>query len=227
MTARAALTREQSRAVDQLAAEKYHIPGVILMENAGRGSAELLTAQAPKQVLIACGPGNNGGDGYVIARHLDLAQVSVKIALFCARERIKGDALINFKIAEAAGIEIIDCSNEPLSAEFETALAEADWVVDALLGTGVTSAPREPIAAAIRAINASPARVLAIDIPSGLDCDTGQPNEPTTQANLTATFVTPKPGYEQETARPYVGEVHVIDIGTPRKLLKEVLRLGN
>ncbi|PQO40923.1 NAD(P)H-hydrate epimerase [Blastopirellula marina] len=223
MSTRPPLSREQSRAVDQLAAEKYHIPGVILMENAGRGCAELLNAQAPKQVLIACGPGNNGGDGYVIARHLDLAGVGVKIALFCPRERIQGDALINFRIVEASGLEIIDCSAEPLSANFTAALGEADWVVDALLGTGVTSAPREPIASAIRAINASPAGTLAIDIPSGLDCDTGQPHNPTIEANLTATFVTPKPGYEQETAKPFVGELHVIDIGTPRKLLAEVL----
>ncbi|RCS42184.1 NAD(P)H-hydrate epimerase [Bremerella cremea] len=223
MTFRPPLSREQSRAVDQLAADKYHIPGVILMENAGRGCAELLIAQAPKQVLIACGPGNNGGDGYVIARHLDLAGIAVKIALFCPRERIKGDALINFRIVEAAGIEILDCSDEPLSADFAAALSEADWVVDALLGTGVTSAPREPIASAIGAINASSSGVLAIDIPSGLDCDTGQPHDPTIEAHLTATFVTPKPGYEQETAKPFVGEVHVLDIGTPRKLLAEVL----
>lgn len=223
MTSRPPLSREQSRAVDQLAADKYHIPGVILMENAGRGCAELLIAQAPKQVLIACGPGNNGGDGYVIARHLNLAGVAVKIALFCPRERIQGDALINFRILEATDIEIIDCSNEPLSAPFREAVANADWVVDALLGTGVTSAPRQPIASAIREINTSTARTLAIDIPSGLDCDTGQPNDPTIEANLTATFVTPKPGYEKDSARPYIGELHIIDIGTPRKLLEEVL----
>lgn len=222
MPARPPLSREQSRAVDQLAADKYHIPGVILMENAGRGCAQLLAAQGPKQVLICCGPGNNGGDGYVIARHLDLAGIAVKVALFCPRDRIQGDALVNFQILEPAGIERLDCAEAPLSGAFQEALSEADWVIDAMLGTGVTSPPREPIASAIQSINAAKAGVLAIDIPSGLDCDTGKPNEPTIQADLTATFVTPKPGYTQEEAQPYVGEVHVIDIGTPRKLLDEV-----
>ena len=222
MSPRPSLSREQSRAVDQLAADKYHIPGVILMENAGRGCAQLLAGQGPKQVLICCGPGNNGGDGYVIARHLDLAGIAVKVALFCPQDRIQGDALINFRILEPAGIELLDCSEEPLSDGFQVALDEADWVVDAMLGTGVTSPPREPIASAVRAINAAEAGILAIDIPSGLDCDTGEPNEPTIQADLTATFVTPKPGYGKEAAQAYVGELHVIDIGTPRKLLDEV-----
>ncbi|GAA4422989.1 NAD(P)H-hydrate epimerase [Bremerella cremea] len=223
MTSRTPLTREQSRAVDVLAAEKYHIPGVILMENAGRGCAELLRSKSPGNVLICCGPGNNGGDGYVIARQLDLHQVPVKVALFCSRERVQGDAAINFKILTASDIEILDVSDEPLCESFRAALAEADWVVDAMLGTGVTSPPREPIASAIRAINASPAKVLAIDIPSGLDCDTGEPHDPTIEADLTATFVTPKIGYETAAAQKCLGELHVIDIGTPQKMLREVL----
>ncbi|MFN3153425.1 NAD(P)H-hydrate epimerase [Bremerella sp.] len=222
MSDRPLLTREQSRAVDVLAAEKYHIPGVILMENAGRGSAELLLARQPKQVLICCGPGNNGGDGYVIARHLDLAGVPVKVALLCPRDRIQGDALINFTIIEAAGIEILDFADEPLCPSFEEQLDQADWVIDAMLGTGVTSPPREPIASAIHQINASAAQVMAIDIPSGLDCDEGEPNEPTIVADFTATFVTSKPGYAKPSAEPYLGEVHIVDIGTPRALLREV-----
>lgn len=224
MSDRPMLTRQQSRAVDVLAAEKYHIPGVILMENAGRGSAELLLSRSPASVLICCGPGNNGGDGYVIARHLDLLGVPVKVALFCPRDRIHGDALINFTIIEAAGIEILDFADEPLCQWFSPRLQETDWVIDALLGTGVTSPPREPIASAIRQINASDTQVLAIDIPSGLDCDTGQPNDPTIEADFTATFVTSKPGYAKPSAQPYVGEIHIVDIGTPQALLHEVLR---
>jgi len=222
MMKRPVLSREQSRSVDTLAAEKYHIPGVILMENAGRGSAQLLHARQPKRVLICCGPGNNGGDGYVIARHLDLLGVPVKLALFCDRERIEGDALINFKILEAAGIEILDCGNEPLCQSLAAELEQADWVIDAMLGTGVSSPPREPIASAIRQINAAEAQVMAVDIPSGLDCDTGEPNDPTIQAEFTATFVTSKPGYEKPSARPFVGKVHVVDIGTPMAMLREV-----
>lgn len=224
MIPRPPLTREQSRAVDVIAADKYHIPGVILMENAGRGCAELIAAKRPSHVLICCGPGNNGGDGYVIARHLDLSGIQVTVALFCTRKRIQGDALVNFKIIEASDIEILDCADEPLCRSFSEALSQVDWVVDAMLGTGVTSAPREPIASAIRAINASPANVFAIDIPSGLDCDTGVPNDPTIIANVTATFVTTKQGYLQDTAKQVLGEVHIVDIGTPQTLLREVLR---
>lgn len=222
MNDRPILTRQQSRAVDALAATKYHIPGVILMENAGRGSAELLVARNPSNVLICCGAGNNGGDGFVIARHLDLLGVPVKVALLCTRDRIQGDALINFTILQAAGIEILDFADEPLCQWFAARLHESDWVVDAMLGTGVTSPPREPIASAIRQINASSAQVMAIDIPSGLDCDTGQPNDPTIKADFTATFVTSKPGYEKASAQPYVGEVQVVDIGTPQAMLREV-----
>ncbi|QDU74948.1 Bifunctional NAD(P)H-hydrate repair enzyme Nnr [Bremerella volcania] len=224
MSDRPLLTREQSRAVDVLAAEKYHIPGVILMENAGRGSAELLIARRPASVLICCGPGNNGGDGYVIARHLDLAGIPVRIALLCPRQRIQGDALINFTILEAAGIEILDFADESLCPSFAQSLDRADWVIDAMLGTGVTSPPREPIASAIGQVNAATAQVMAIDIPSGLDCDSGVPYEPTIVADFTATFVTSKPGFAKPSAEPYVGEVHVVDIGTPQALLREVFR---
>lgn len=223
MTSRPPLSREQSRQVDVLAAEKYHMPGVILMENAGRGAAEVLREQKPQRVLVCCGPGNNGGDGYVIARHLDLHGVEVKIALFAPRDRISGDAAVNFAIVEASTVEILDFADGENLGLFDEQLNQVDWVVDAMLGTGVTSAPREPIASVIRRINASVAKVLAVDIPSGLNCDTGEPNEPTIEADLTATFVTPKIGYSQETAKRYLGELHVIDIGTPSALLREII----
>ena len=224
MSDRPTLTRQQSRAVDTIAAEKYRIPGVILMENAGRGCAQLLHARSPASVLICCGPGNNGGDGFVIARHLDLLGVPVKVALFCERSRITGDALTNFKILEASDIEILDFADEPLCEWFSSRLHETEWVVDAMLGTGVTTPPREPIASAIRKINESSAQVMAIDIPSGLDCDTGQPSTPTIEADFTATFFTSKPGYEKPSAKPHVGEVHIVDIGTPQAMLSEVFR---
>ena len=222
MAFRPALSREQSRAVDELAYREFHIPGLILMENAGRGCAELLAAQNPRQVLICCGPGNNGGDGYVIARHLDQSGIPVKIVLFCPQDRIRGDALTNFRIIQATGVEMLDGGSTDDWEPFEQVLEKCDWVVDALLGTGVTSAPREPVASAIRRINRGQAKVLAIDIPSGLDCDTGQPHDPTIEADLTATFVTPKSGYDRPEAQRFLGTVHVVDIGTPRALLERV-----
>lgn len=222
MVSRPALSREQSRAVDELAYREFHIPGLILMENAGRGCADLLAAQNPRQVLICCGPGNNGGDGYVIARHLNLSGIPVKVALFCPQDRIRGDALTNFRIIQAAGLPLLDSTSPEHWEPFEQALEKCDWVVDALLGTGVTSAPREPVASAIRRINHAQASVLAVDIPSGLDCNTGQPHDPTIKADLTATFVTPKSGYDRPEAQRFLGAVHVIDIGTPQALLERV-----
>jgi len=224
MTSRPPLTREQSRKVDQLAIEQFLIPGAVLMENAGRGCAELIHAlkPQPRNVLICCGPGNNGGDGYVIARHLDLLGISVEVMRFCDEDRIGGDAQINYQILQRASFTIVDGTAADSQNRLADALDRADLVVDALLGTGVTSAPREPIAGAIRQINDHKRKVVAIDTPSGLDCDSGQPNDPTIQAEITATMVSPKIGFQAASAQPFVGQLHVIDIGTPRSLLDQV-----
>jgi NAD(P)H-hydrate epimerase len=105
-------------------------------------------------------------------------------------------------------------------------LSGADWVLDALLGTGATGEPRSPYREVIDAVNASPARKLAVDLPSGLDCDTGRPAATTFRADHTCTFVAPKPGFFVEAAKPYVGQIHVLDIGAPRKLM-ESLQAGS
>jgi len=222
MTSRPALTREQSRQVDQLASERFLIPGIVLMENAGRGCAELIHSlkPQPQQVLVCCGPGNNGGDGYVIARHLDLLGITASVIRYCEEDRIQGDARVNYDILKRAGTKILDGTAPNSEAALRTALDQTDVVVDAMLGTGVTSAPREPIAGAIRQINDHNLIVVAIDTPSGLDCDCGTPNDPTIRAFITATMVSPKTGFLEPAAKPYVGQVQVIDIGTPRALLE-------
>jgi len=226
MDSRPALTRSQSRQIDEIALNKYSIPGVLLMENAGRGCAEIIARQLPDSVLVCCGPGNNGGDGYVIARHLDQLGVPVEVATFCQVDRIQGDAKINFDILSKTEIAIERIDTENCQGTFQPMLERADWVVDAMLGTGVTSAPREPIATAIRMINESQKHVAAIDIPSGLDCDSGQPLEPTIRAKLTTTFVTPKTGFASEAAQEYLGTLYIIDIGIPRALLQETFAIA-
>jgi NAD(P)H-hydrate epimerase len=191
------------------------------MENAGRSMAELLVRLGVHgRVTVCCGRGNNGGDGFVIARHLDLCGVPVKVLLFARPEELTGDAAINYHILERAKLPVRVFPDEtPDAPVLRQELAGAEWVVDALLGTGLRGPVRAPFDRVIPAINDSPARVLAVDIPSGLDCDSGEPLGPTVRARHTATMLAMKKGYANPAARPWLGQVHVIDLGTPPALL--------
>jgi NAD(P)H-hydrate epimerase len=215
------LTRDEARELDRRSVEEAGVPSLVLMENAGRGCAELLRAlgvQGP--VVVCCGRGSNGGDGFVIARHLDNAGVKVRVLLFARPKDVAGDAAVNYRIVAGSGIPLEVFGGTTLDEEaLQRELAAADWVVDALFGTGLKGAVRPPFDRIIAAINASGARVLAIDIPSGLDCDTGEPQGTTIRAHHTATMVGPKKGFGQSAAQPWVGRVHAIDIGLPRGLL--------
>ncbi len=194
----------------------------VLMENAGRGVADRLCQLGiAGPVVICCGGGNNGGDGFVVARHLDLRGHTVRVLLFADPARLAGDALINYRILAANGVPI----RQIALADLPEQLASADWLVDALLGTGAVGESRSRIAEAIDAINASGAKVLAVDLPSGLDCDTGQPAVHTVRATHTCTFVASKPGFLVVGAQAYTGIVHVEDIGAPSKLVEEILQL--
>jgi NAD(P)H-hydrate epimerase len=193
------------------------------MENAGAGAARLLESLGiAGPVAIACGKGNNGGDGLVIARHLELAGHAVRLALACRPEEIRGDAAVNLAIAQRSGLAI-ECLADADQAAWERALAGADWIVDALLGTGASGAPQGAVATAIAAIAAARgrgvARVLAVDLPSGLDCDTGAAAGACVRADATATFVARKRGFDAAGAEAFAGPVHVIGIGAPRAAL--------
>jgi len=214
------ISRAQARLLDQRAVDEYGMSGLVLMENAGRGVADqLCAAGVGGPVAICCGQGNNGGDGLVIARHLDLRGHRVCILLLADPARLSPDAAANYRIAERAGLAIRQCRPEDLDRE----LATADWVVDALLGTGARGEPRSPLAEAIEQINASRARVLAVDVPSGLDCDTGTAAARTVRAHVTCTFVATKPGFLVPGAAEFTGTVRVVDIGAPAKLVNEIL----
>ena len=240
------LTRDQVRGVDLRAIGEYSLPGIVLMENAGRNAAHLLISLAsssrvdrPLRVAIACGRGNNGGDGFVIARHLENLGAEVKILLACDPAAYRGDAAVNHSVAVRAGIPIETLETESVDA-WSAALAGSGWLVDALLGTGSSGAPRGAVATAIRAINLAhhphglsqpspasrPPRVLAIDLPSGLDCDTGLAAGECVRADATATFVARKIGFDAPGAAAFTGAVHVVDIGVPRRLLDETAADG-
>jgi NAD(P)H-hydrate epimerase len=214
------ISRAQSRELDRRAVEEYGMTGAMLMENAGRGVADRLCALGiAGPVVICCGRGNNGGDGFVVARHLDLRGYEVAVLLAGDPARLSGDAALNFRVIRASGIAIDRIDRGSLDAR----LAGAAWIVDALLGTGARGEPRPPFDAIIDDINAAGVAVLAVDLPSGLDCDTGQAARHTIRAAHTCTFVAPKPAFLAPGAAAYTGQVHVVDIGAPRPLTAALL----
>jgi NAD(P)H-hydrate epimerase len=220
------LSRAEVREVDRRAIEDFGLPGIVLMENAGRNAAALLHALAPSATIaIACGKGNNAGDGFVMARHLENLGHAVRLLLAGDPAEHRGDAATQWRVVERAGISFERLADGS-PADWETSLARVDWIVDALLGTGATGAPRGAIATAIEAINAVSRRrdvhILAVDLPSGMDCDTGLPPGACVRADATATFVARKIGFDHSAAAAWIGDVHVLDIGVPRTLLADI-----
>jgi NAD(P)H-hydrate epimerase len=223
-----ALTRDQCRQIDRIATEEFGVSGLVLMENAGRGCVDVLERLGiDGPVVIVCGKGNNAGDGFVIARHLEIRGYSCRVLLFSPPHELRGDAATNFAILQKSGIEVVDLS-EPrtndLPAKLDIKTKDAAWLIDSLLGTGATGEPRPPFDTAIDWMNAHPAKKLAVDVPSGLDCDTSRPAAHTFRADHTCTFAAMKIGFAQPAAKPYIGTVHVCDIGVPPRLVEEMSR---
>jgi NAD(P)H-hydrate epimerase len=221
------LNREQTREVDRRAVEQYGMSSLVLMENAGRGVVDkLFQFGIPGPVVVCCGKGNNAGDGFVVARHLDLRYQQVRVLLLADPAALRGDALANYQILAKTDVPIEVFGGNSDEALFAAALPKTGWIVDALLGTGATGDPRPPFDRTIDLMNAASARRVAVDLPSGLDCDTGAASSHTIRADHTCTFVAPKPGFFAENAETYTGVVHVLDIGAPRKLVDEMLAEG-
>lgn len=218
------LTRQQVREVDRIAIKEYGIPGVVLMENAGRNAAQILLTlpEVLHGAAIVCGRGNNGGDGFVIARHLANAGAAVEVLLACDPARLTGDALTNYVIVERMRLPLVRFNTPEAMLNATDRLHSAGIVVDALLGTGFSGDVRPPLDRVIAAINEAPGRVIAIDVPSGLDCDSGLATNATVRADDTITFVAMKQGFTLATAAEYTGQVHVVDIGVPPEIIEAV-----
>ncbi len=213
------LTRNEVREIDKKAMEELGIPGLVLMENAARGAADLLRAHNPVgRIVILCGPGNNGGDGLAMARLLAAEGIFVEVWLVRAGKSLSADAASNLDFLRKAEVPVFNSEDQPLQLCLPQ-LSPEDWIVDALLGTGMTGDVRSPFSELIALINQSKARVLAVDLPSGLDCDTGQPLGCCVRASLTATFVAVKSGFESAAAVEWTGKVCVCHIGIPRQWL--------
>jgi NAD(P)H-hydrate epimerase len=218
------MTRDQVRAFDQWAINTLGIPGVVLMENAGRSCAELIEQKladlSEPKVSIFCGTGNNGGDGYVIARCLLNAGVNVKVVICGERAKIKGDAETNLQILEhlAGPVAEMKLEEENVQDIVQNFAADADIVVDAVFGTGLKGHLKETHKLLIESINELGCHVLAVDIPSGLDCDSGQPLGAAIKADCTVTFVAVKKGFvKNEHAASYTGEIFTASIGLDPK----------
>jgi len=219
------LTREEMRELDRKAIEEYKIPGIILMENAGRNAAEeiLQMIDDPHQakVAILCGKGNNGGDGFVVARHIHNHGISVDVFLVAKISDIlkDGDAgtnlqiLLNMKISVK---EILDISgvNSILNE-----LNNYNILVDALFGTGLSGDVREPFKTLIDGVNNLNKPIVSVDIPSGLDSNTGKILGAAIKATKTVTFAASKKGFYSEDGPHYTGEILVTDISIPKHLL--------
>jgi NAD(P)H-hydrate epimerase len=255
MTARLrSLSRDEIRQLDQRASSELGLSTTLLMENAGRGAAvwlaELTGALPPHaggrplspdpakhisdlrrgpvlpRVLVLCGPGNNGGDGAVVARHLESWRFPVRVVWLAASERLSGDAALQLRILGKSGVEQFAWLDEyPDATAIDDArlgriLADSDWIVDGLFGTGLTRPIEGLNRSVIEKINESGKPTLALDVPSGLDADTGEPLGTAVRAIATATFAAAKLGFSAPGAGSYTGEVAVIDIGLPRCLLE-------
>jgi ADP-dependent NAD(P)H-hydrate dehydratase / NAD(P)H-hydrate epimerase len=232
-----ALTAAEMREVDRLTTERFKVPSLTLMENAGRAASDVVSRKCVGRgrvpVCVLCGKGNNGGDGFVVARllreHKLMTQIVVRAVLFGRREDVRGDAGANLTKWVDAGGELDSVESEEDWAKIWPEVAECGVIVDAMLGTGIRGAASRAIAKAISDINERskkatgtwPILILAVDTPSGLPSDGEAPAGPVLQAHVTVTFTAPKVGQLVSTGAEACGVLQVAGIGSPAKLIEE------
>jgi ADP-dependent NAD(P)H-hydrate dehydratase / NAD(P)H-hydrate epimerase len=205
--------------MDRFAIEEIGIAGIVLMENAARGATRVFIEhfEPPhhSRVLLLCGRGNNGGDGYVMARYLHQKGFAVSVLVLSEWEKITGDALTNLKIIQRMGLELKEVAGPEQWSACRGLFQSADFIVDAILGTGLNSTVRGFYQQVIQEVNASLKPVMAIDIPSGVHADTGAVMGAAVRADVTATFGFPKLGQVLFPGAGLVGRLIRIDIGIP------------
>jgi NAD(P)H-hydrate epimerase len=218
-------TAEQMQELDRKAIEVYRIPGIVLMENAGRGAAEVITNTFPdlqkKRVAIVAGKGNNGGDGFVIGRYLLNKGIPIKVFLLTDPKSLRGDAETNYQIFARMKGEVISIPSSKDYQKVKKDLEKFDLLIDGIFGTGLDAEVRGYYREVIDHLNTLKKPIVAIDIPSGLAADTGKPLGTAIRASLTLTFGLPKVGHLISPGIDYVGDLKVIDIGIPKSLVDE------
>jgi NAD(P)H-hydrate epimerase len=220
------VTAKQMQTLDSLAIKEYGIPGLTLMENAGRGAVDAMVkkfgAPAKKSITILVGPGNNGGDGLVIARLLHLLDALPEVYLLIPAEKLHGDAKTNYEKLRTYPVPIHSLLGPEDMAGLKTHIEKSRLVIDSLFGTGLTRNITGHFAEVIEYVNRSPCAVVAVDMPSGLDADTGRPLGVCIQADLTVTFGLMKQGQVCYPGKTFVGEISIVDIGLPESAVNQM-----
>ncbi|MBI3459793.1 NAD(P)H-hydrate epimerase, partial [Candidatus Acetothermia bacterium] len=218
------LTGKAMAELDRIAIEEIGIPRLVLMENAGRSVFQIIQERvsefAQKKIVIVCGKGNNGGDGLVVARHLMNAGASPQIFVLSLKEELSPDARVNAEIFERSEVSVRYLDDDAQLSELAQVLAHAELVVDAIFGTGFEGAARGLAAHAVELINLSSASVFSIDIPSGVEGNTGYVLGPAVMADVTVTLELPKLGLLLYPGRGYVGDLVIGNVGYPRSLVE-------
>ena len=213
------VTASEMREMDRLTIEETGILGTVLMENAARGAVSVFVDHfdppAGSSIIILCDRGNNGGDGYVMARYLHEREMSVRVAIIGDMRGISGDALVNLEILREIGVEISEITDDEKWESFSNKIGGPDFIIDGLLGTGLNSPVRGIFKRVIDDVNASEKPVMSIDIPSGLNADNGRIMGAAVRADITVTFGFPKPGLVVLPGADYTGNLALIDIGIP------------
>jgi len=216
------LTAEQVRALDRRSIEEFHISGMLLMESAALRVVASIEAKFPSagdsNIVVVCGKGNNGGDGLAVARHLSARGYRVLVNLVCKWETLTGDAAANYNLLKAFPVPVLAIDDDNI-AGLRDQLTHATLVVDALFGTGFKGPVRGAAEAVIAAINAAGLPVMSIDIPSGLDADTGAVDGTCVRADWTVTFAAPKVGLLLFPGAQQAGTIEVVSIGMPPQIL--------
>lgn len=229
-----ALTAAEMREVDRLTTERYGIPSLQLMENAGRHASNAVwravAGRDHVRVCVLCGKGNNGGDGFVVARQLKEAKISTRVLLFGQLEDVRGDAQVNLTRWLESGETVDAITNDKDWERLRPKVYSSNVIVDALLGTGLRGPATGTIARAISEVNQFsreatapwPAFILAIDIPSGLPSDGESPDGPVLRAHWTVTFTAPKVGQLISSNAAACGVLEAVNIGSPAALIEEI-----
>ena len=217
--------RHGLREIDRRCATQFHLPVTALMENAGTGVAHIVTRYTTpcESILVLCGAGNNGGDSLVAARHLANRGYQLHVMLTSPSQKFQPAAAGQLATIAAMDIPITDISSgdAPL-ARWLAATGESACIVDGMFGTGLSRPLRGSLLALVAAVNAAERLVISVDIPSGLDCDTGEPLGLAIRAGHTVTFCGMKIGFAQPAAATYTGQLSIADIGAPAALLREL-----
>ncbi|HWI47694.1 MAG TPA: NAD(P)H-hydrate epimerase, partial [Rummeliibacillus sp.] len=216
--------KKDLNALDQYTIETLGLPGTVLMENAGNAVVETLLKDyedVEAKILVLAGAGNNGGDGFVIARKLCDRGFNVELGLLVDESKIKGDALTHFNIYRNRQLPFFQLAETNFN-KLQEKMNCATIIVDAMLGTGAHGSIREPYRSVIQMVNRSTAFVLSVDIPSGLQADDGHVEEFAIKADQTVTFVMPKIGFYLQDGPNYLGDLKIVDISVPTEYVKQL-----